>query len=131
MADQNKWIEYIRYWPIPACVISEDGVILAMGKSFSEIFEDDNLLGKNLADLMAIDLATIKQGGAEKPVSFLQKDSIFKVISKPIEDEIEKCTIVSLKDVTALENLKNLYNEARDAIAVVQIDNYEELFQPF
>jgi len=129
MTDQDKWISYIRYWPIPACVIGEEGVILATIKTFSEIFEEETLLGKNLHDLMGIPLKTIKQGGAEKPVSFSHKDCSYKVIAKPIKDEEIPCTIVSLKDITALENLKGLYNEARDAIAVVQIDNYEELYQ--
>lgn len=129
MVDQKKWMPCIKYWPIPACVVSENGVVLATAKSFSEIFQEEDVVGKNLADLMNIPLETIKQGGAEKPVSFLLKDSSFKVISKAVEDSEEQCTIVSLKDITALENLKVLYNEARDAIAVVQIDNYEELFQ--
>ncbi len=129
MHNQDKWMEYIRYWPIPACLIGKEGVILATIKSFSEIFEDEILVGKKISELMDIPLKTIKQGGVEKPVSFSTKDSSYKVISKAIEDEEQECTIVSLKDTTALENLKNLYNEAREALAVVQIDNYEELFQ--
>ena len=129
MDDQNKWMSYIRYWPIPACVIDKDGIILATVKSFSEIFEEENLVGKNLVELMGITLKTIKQGGAEKPVSFIKKDSSFKVISKSIEDEERSCMIVSLKDITMLENLRGLYNEAREAMGIIQIDNYEDLFQ--
>lgn len=129
MTDQDKYMSYIRYWPIPACIIGEDGVILATIKTFDEIFKEDLLVGKSLSDLMEIPLKTIKQGGAEKPVQFITKDSNYKVIAKAIEDGSVPYTIVSLKDITALENLKILYNEARDALAVVQIDNYEELFQ--
>lgn len=129
MLNQDRWMTYIRYWPIPACIIGKEGVILATIKTFSEIFDDEALIGKNLSELMGIPLKTIKQGGVEKPVNFSTKDSSYKVISRAIEDEEQPCTIVSLKDITALENLKNLYNEAREALAVVQIDNYEELFQ--
>lgn len=129
MLNQDRWMTYIRYWPIPACIIGKEGVILATIKTFSEIFDDEALIGKNLSELMGIPLKTIKQGGVEKPVNFSTKDSSYKVISRAIEDEEQACTIVSLKDITALENLKNLYNEAREALAVVQIDNYEELFQ--
>ena len=129
MTDQDKYMSYIRYWPIPACIIGEDGVILATIKTFDEIFKEDLLVGKSLSDLMEIPLKTIKQGGAEKPVQFITKDSNYKVIAKAIEEGSVPYTIVSLKDITALENLKILYNEARDALAVVQIDNYEELFQ--
>ena len=65
MDDQNKWMSYIRYWPIPACVIDKDGIILATVKSFSEIFEEENLVGKNLVELMGITLKTIKRGVSE------------------------------------------------------------------
>lgn len=129
MTIKDKWMSYIRYWPIPACIINQEGLILATVKSFSEIFDEENLTGKSLAELMGLDLKTIKKGGAERPVSFTKKDSSFKVIAKPMEDEGEHCTIVSLKDMTALENLRVQYNEARDAFAIIQIDNYEELFQ--
>lgn len=129
MLTEKELLRILSYWPLPACVIDQGGIIRGAMKSFVDIMEEDDLVGKELSKIMEMKHKTICQGGVEKPVKYCHKESVYKVIARPLQEEDGPYTIVSLRDITTLENLKVLYNEARDAIAVLNIDNYEELIQ--
>ena len=129
MLTEKELLRILSYWPLPACVIDQGGIIRGAMKSFADIMEEDDLVGKELSKIMEMKHKTICQGGVEKPVKYCHKESVYKVIARPLQEEDGPYTIVSLRDITTLENLKVLYNEARDAIAVLNIDNYEELIQ--
>lgn len=115
----------LDHWPLPGSIIDDKGEILGANKAFTEIFRKE-VTGQNISTLLGLKLKTIFEGGKERPVKFLYDKNIYKVLSKELK-EGGNLTVVSLKDVTALENLKVMYNDLKEAIILVQADNYEDL----
>lgn len=117
----------LEHWPLPGCIIDESGEIFAANKSFSDIFNEE-ITGQSITTLLGLKLKAILEGGKERPVKFTYNKNVYKILSKFLDEE-KGLIVVFLKDVTALENLKVMYNDLKEAIVLVQTDNYEELLQ--
>lgn len=129
MSDKNMLKKLIEYSPMPSCAIDEKGLIIAADKRFSGIFHVEDATSMDIQNLMNIKLKQIQTEDPEKGLKYVSNNNYYKVIVTKMEEEDGPYIIVSMKDVTAFKNLKDLYNGGRDVIAIVNIDNYDELYQ--
>ena len=63
MLTEKELLRILSYWPLPACVIDQGGIIRGAMKSFADIMEEDDLVGKELSKIMEMKHKTICQGG--------------------------------------------------------------------
>jgi len=129
MRDRNMLKKLIGYSPMPSCAIDEKGVIIAADERFSKIFNIEDAEGLDVQCLLNLKLKQIQMDDPEKGLKFVCNNNFYKVLVTKMAEEDGAYIIVSMKDVTAFKNLKDLYNDGRDVIAIVNIDNYEELYQ--
>ena len=56
-----------------------------------------------------------------------KNDKVFKMIPGIIGEGEMASTVLYFVDVTSFENLKDMYNDDKACIAVVSVDNFDEL----
>ena len=115
-----------RYTGVPACAVNPEGVITAASTDIDEVFLYNKVEGANIFALTATkykDYVAVTEG-AELPL--LERNGrTFKIVVNKVSDE--DGVIIFFKDRTNFENLKKRYNNERTCMAIVHIDNYDEL----
>lgn len=145
----KKWQKYIetlsadidsaaRYailnLPFPLTLLNLDGKVTWYNSKFSDLFPDTRLLGKNLVELVSslsldklidseIEYIEVKLGEKTYRVHY----NMVQVDKKSKEDNF--IVMLYWVDITEYNKLKELYNDERPTIAMIQIDNYEEVLK--
>ena len=115
------------YIPMPVCMINANGKITSANDKIGEVFIYDAITDADIFALTNIkhkDFIAAAEG--TKNLTLSRNDKIFKIHVHQIEDS-DNHLAVYFVDVTNHEKLKRLYNDERVCMALVQIDNYDEL----
>ena len=115
------------YTPFPMCIINGQGKVINTGSKIDEVFIYDAITDADIFALTNIkhkDFIAAAEG--TKNLTLSRNDKIFKIHVHQIEDS-DNHLAVYFVDVTNHEKLKRLYNDERVCMALVQIDNYDEL----
>ena len=116
------------YSPIPMCVINAQGKVTRANKKIADVFKYDGIIDGDIFALTGIKLPEILEAvRTEKPLYLERNDKAFKIIAGAIgEGEMASYTLYFI-DVTSFENLKELYNDDKVCIAILSVDNFDEL----
>ena len=71
------------------------------------------------------DIQKAAEGG--ESMQLKKNDKVFKMIPGIIGEGEMASTVLYFVDVTSFENLKDMYNDDKACIAVVSVDNFDEL----
>lgn len=128
----------IGAFPIPTAVAHIDGTIHWYNDKFSELFMNRNLFETKI-DLI---LSDIKWGEVLKNAPYYEKyikidSGRYNFIASTIknkqlssaENEDKVSVYIYLIDKTAEVEMKNLYTNEKTDIAIINIDNYEDVLQ--
>ncbi|MDD6310888.1 MAG: DHH family phosphoesterase [Firmicutes bacterium] len=133
------------YTPVPMCIINAQGKVTRSNNKIAEVFKYDGIIGMDFFQLTGVKLVEIKQAAADdvpnlentmngkspsaerKPIVIERNDRAFKLECNLIGDGDNASLIIQFIDVTSYENLKKLYNNDRMSVAIIQIDNYDEI----
>ncbi|MEW9121394.1 MAG: DHH family phosphoesterase [Thermotaleaceae bacterium] len=119
--------------PIPLVIVEFDGSIIWYNSRFSEITDSQDLLEKNVEDfIQGIQLDNILKDKKDMVIEVTINDRQYKVLYNIVKTEdSESRHIIMLYwiDITSFHNLKILYNEERLDIALIQVDNYDDVMQ--
>lgn len=123
--------------PIPVIVTHIDGSVRWYNEKFSALFENRDLFGTML-DTVIPDIkwsAVLKDGNNINREIHLN-DKFYKVVGRMIKDkaavtlEEDKYSVyMYLIDKTAEKEIQTLYDNEKTDIAVINVDNYDEVLQ--
>lgn len=125
-------------FPIPVVVANIDGSINWYNEKFSELFFGRDLFETNVGDI----ISDVKWGEILKSSDAYEKnveinDMKYQLIAKTIKnkhvtsaEDVDKVSVyIYLIDKTAEIQLRKMYNNDKTDIAIINIDNYEDVVQ--
>ncbi|NHM33583.1 DHH family phosphoesterase [Neobacillus terrae] len=113
--------EALMGMPIGIMLINDEYYIEWTNPFLASCFDEDTLVGRSLYDVADALIPLIKQEVETEIITL--HDRKFRVIHKPEE------RLLYFFDVTEQTEIEKLYREERTAIAIIFLDNYEELTQ--
>lgn len=122
----EKLLSY--YSPIPMCIVNNQGKVTRANGKIADVFKYDGIVDADIFALTGIKLADIVSAAKDETTLHLKRnDKIFKIVSGVIGEGETEATLLYFVDMTSYENLKELYNDDKVCIAVVNVDNFDEL----
>ncbi|MBN2794071.1 MAG: DHH family phosphoesterase [Clostridia bacterium] len=120
--------------PFPLTLLDLDGKITWYNSNFIELFPDTRLLGKDINELVSsltLDKITNSESGY---IDVKLGERYYRISHNIVEvnkDSKDKKFIVMLYwiDITEYNKLKELYSDERSIVAIVQVDNYEDVLE--
>ena len=145
----KKWEDYIetlsteidsaaRYailnLPFPLTLLNLDGKVTWYNSSFTDLFPDTRLLGKDIHELVSsfsLERLTSEENGYQDTKLGERYYRIYFNIVEVNKDSKDNRYIVMLYwiDITDYTKLKEMYNDEKTIVAIVQVDNYEDVLK--
>ncbi|MCI9596500.1 MAG: DHH family phosphoesterase [Firmicutes bacterium] len=118
-----------EYAPTPLCIVNSQGKVSNISSKIGEVFIYDGIEGADVYALMGIKYSEIVQATEEeRSLTLSRNDKTFKLLTAFVgTDAAEKSIVVYFFDVTNYETLKALHNQERSCMAIVNVDNFDEL----
>ena len=115
--------------PFPMCVINDQGKVTVASPKIDEVFLYDDIKDSDIFALTGIKYKDYEAAAdGEKPLTISRNDRIFRLSVSEIEDA-DGYMAIYFHDITNLEGLKKLYNAEKVCIALVHVDNFDELLK--
>ena len=115
--------------PFPMCVINEQGKVTVASSKIDEVFIYDEIKDSDIFALTGIKYKDYEAAAdGEKSLTISRNDKIFRISVNEIESAYGYMAIY-FHDTTNLESLKELYNAEKVCIALVNVDNFDELLK--
>jgi len=144
---KEKWTKYIETLsteidsaakysllnlPIPLTILEFDGSISWYNSRFSEMLGEKDILDENIEKFVpTLELNKFFSEGKEVSKEVKVKDRVYKVFHNivRVDSKNKDRYIIMLywMDITNFFNLKEKYNNERLNVAIIQIDNYEDV----
>lgn len=122
----EKLLSY--YSPMPMCVVNAQGKVTRASRRIDEVFKYDGIVGADIFALTGIKLQEITGAAEENTVLYLKRnDRNFKVVPGMIGSGETEVILLYFVDVTSYETLKDLYNDEKACVMVINVDNFDEL----
>ncbi|MFZ5968273.1 MAG: DHH family phosphoesterase [Bacillota bacterium] len=121
--------------PIPLVIVEFDGSISWYNPKFSEIVDTKDILEKNIEDLInGLKLDNILQDKKDLVIEVTIKDRQYRVLYNIVKiagdyDDERFMVMLYWIDITSFQILKAKYNDERLNVALIQIDNYDDVLQ--
>ena len=117
---------FVHSAPLLLCAVSSSGNLFWANDAFVEKFPSqesfDEYAGKKFTDLFFDD--------KEAPEEIAVGNTIWSVSACPItQSDGSAARLLFWQDVTTTENTKQQYKDSRPCMAVIEIDNYDELIE--
>lgn len=117
-----------HYSIVPTCIINSQGKITKANEKIAEVFKYDGITGGDIFALTGIKLpefVEIAESG-----SFLvckRNEKAFRILAGFVGEGEMASIMLYFIDITTFENLKELYKDEKPCIALINIDNFDEL----
>lgn len=116
------------YSALPMCVINAQGKVSMVGKKMDEVFLYDKIYdmdGFALTGIKHCDLIEATKSGTALMID--RNDKKFRLLTSFIGRGETASIAVYFQDVTTYEWVKERYNEEKMCMAIVNVDNFDEL----
>ncbi len=116
------------YSPVPLCVLNPQGKISRASSKIDEVFIYDGIGGADIFALTGIKYSEIVQATKDsQSLTVCRNDKVFKLLTSFIGSGELASIAVYFFDVTNYETLKKMHNQERTCMAIVNVDNFDEL----
>ncbi len=120
--------------PIPLTMVDIDGTVTWYNQKFTTILKETDLLEKKIGDLVTdFNLQELLEKDSGEMVQVKIENRSFKVFSNVVKRShpVGPGHIIVLYwfETTPYENLKRKYNHEKLVVALVQVDNYDEVIK--
>lgn len=114
--------------PIPLCIIDANGKVSRANDKIGEVFIYDGIGGADIFQLTGIKHPEIVEATKEGRTLMLSRnDKTFKIQTAFVGNGDTASIALYFINNTTFETLKTLHNKERACMAVVSVDNYDEL----
>ena len=135
MTEQNTDFAYenaekiiTEHASLPLCIIDKDGKITAAGSRIEEVFVYDGIIDSKIYALTGFRNDTIRNAAKDgKSLLLVRNSRTFELHAEFLYDGEDSPVTLTFVDVTAYERLKKQYEDERTAMAIVHVDNFDEL----
>lgn len=116
------------YSPVPLCIISPQGKVSMTSPKIDEVFIYDGIEGADVYALIGLKYTEILEAAREqRTLTISRNQKIFKMMMSFIGEGELASIAVYFVDFTNYETLKLLHNQERVCMAMVNVDNFDEL----
>lgn len=116
------------YSPVPLCIINCQGKVSMTSPKIDEVFIYDGIGGADVFALTGLKYSEILEATREnRPLIISRNDRIFKMLTSFVGEGELASIAVYFFDVTTYETLKTMHNDERVCMAMVNVDNFDEL----
>ncbi|WP_242944206.1 DHH family phosphoesterase [Lutispora thermophila] len=120
--------------PFPLVICDEEGNISWYNSLFLNMFQGDYLLNENVCNyLPGFDLDVVLKEGKREFKNTSVKDRYYDLYCEPFDisedDDEKRIIIIYLVDKTEYVLLKNRYLEEKNVVAIMEVDNLEEVLK--
>ena len=116
------------YSPMPMCMINQQGKVTRASSKIDEVFKYDGIIGGDIFALTRIKFEDIKEAAEEGKNLYLDRnDKSFRLVSGFVGEGETASIAIYFVDITSYENLKCMYNDDKACVAMVNVDNFDEL----
>ena len=117
-----------HYSMVPMCIINSLGKVTRANKRIADVFKYDGIVDNDIFVLTGIKFPEIAESARTGKALFLRKnDKAFKILTEFIGEGETASIVMSFIDMTSFETLKDLYNEEKPCIALINVDNLDEM----
>lgn len=117
-----------HYAIVPTCIIDAEGKVTKANKKIADVFKYDGITGGNIFALTGIKLPDIIEAAKEGTFLVLKRNNkAFKILAGFIGEGEAASVMLYFVDITSFENLKEMYNDDKPCVAIVNVDNFDEL----
>lgn len=125
---EQSGAEFISSLPAPVAVLDSEGIVIWYNEFFKEtVVVEQDIFGYSILDYINLDFDGIKKG--EECICSVN-GSVYKVRTmKSSGDEAESITVLYFTDVTEFMKLEKNFNDTRQSVVILVIDNYDDIMQ--
>lgn len=117
-----------HYSIVPTCIINQNGKVTKANSKIANVFKYDGIVGNDIFALTGIKLPEIIRLAEEGAFEVIKRnDKAFKILAGFIGEGETAAIMLYFVDITSFENLKELYIDEKTCIALINIDNFDEL----
>ncbi len=134
MVEKDRKIEKLiaEYTPFPMCILNPQGKVTRASARIDEVFLYDGILDADIFVLTGIKYAefqriTDPEEDRENPLTLQRNGKVFKLEASMLGDDEDAGLALYFHDITNFETLKKIYNDEKICMAIVNVDNYDEL----
>lgn len=116
------------YSPVPLCILNPQGKVSMTSSKIDEVFIYDGIEGADVYALTGLKYTDILEATREKrALTISRNQKIFKMMLSFIGEGELASIAVYFFDATNYETLKLLHNQERICMAMINVDNFDEL----
>lgn len=117
-----------HYSIVPTCIINMQGKVTKANSKIADVFKYDGITGNDIFALTGIRLTDIVKIAEEDSFIVIKRNNkAFRILAGFIGEGETAAIMLYFVDVTSFENLKELYNDDKPCVALINVDNYDEL----
>ena len=117
-----------QFLPLPMCIVSPKGKIVGASAHIGEVFMYEGIKDADFFALTGIKTEQLFEVlEKDKYLAVERNGKTFRLMVSHDSDDSEGNLAVFFHDITNFESLKERYNEEKTCIAMINIDNYDEL----
>lgn len=117
-----------HYSIVPTCIINQLGKVTRANSKIAEVFKYDGITGNDIFALTGIKVQDfIKAAEDGSFIVFKRNDKAFKIQAGFVGEGETATIMLYFLDITSFENLKDMYTDNQPCIALINVDNFDEL----
>lgn len=115
--------------PVPVTLIDSEGIVSWYNNMFAELLVDEDIMGENIEDVIPdVKVSKIAQGEDLGEITLNDKRlKVFYSASESGEQADKKMTLIYWVDVTYEAHIKQIHEEEKPVIALVQVDSLDDV----
>jgi len=117
-----------HYSIVPTCIINQLGKVTRANSKIAEVFKYDGIVGNDIFALTGVKVQDIIKAAEDGSFIVLKRnDKAFKIQAGFVGEGETATIMLYFLDITAFENLKDMYTDNQPCIALINVDNFDEL----
>lgn len=116
------------YSIVPTCIINNQGKVTKANSRIADVFKYDGIAGNDIFALTGVKLPDIVKAAEDDTFIVIKRnDKAFKILAGFIGEGETASILLYFLDITSFENLKELYSDEMICMALINVDNFDEL----
>ncbi len=128
MSDRERDTMFTKQIPLPMCVVNANGKVVDANGYMSEVFLYDGITGQDIFVLTGIKMEQYLAAIQEDTSLYLSRNNkTFRIMASQSDEEEGFDIHVFFIDITKQKEICDKYRNERTCLAMVDVDNYDEL----